>query len=166
MKANRRICLVVSIIAFACSLASWVTYSAQENAKREAYYKEQEELKARGEMTFSGPYCYPDRHPRFLLLLSTFSVSGLLVLLIAKNVIWALPAFLSGLLMFPYWVWTTRWALSMAENPGVVEGLDRVLYRANSFDLATATCLSLLVVYQSVLLFNAMRTAVTPSKLP
>ena len=165
MSTNRVICLVLAIAAVASSIASSATYNREEEAKLQAYYVEQEEIKARGEITFSGPYCVPDRHPQFLILLTTLLITGSFILVIAKNLLWSLPAFLSALLMFPYWLWDTRWAISMAENVAV-EGLDLVLFRANAFDLFTLAFLSLVVVYQSSLVIKAVRSALTPYKLP
>jgi hypothetical protein len=149
MKRSRIILLALALFALGTSIASSVAYNLRVNAEIEAYKIEQAESKANGEMSFSGAYCYPGRHPSFLFFISALIAVGGGLLLLCKNAVWSFLGFLSAFASFPFWYWSTELSLSMAENIESVVGVDRFLYKASVFDLLSLTLLLSIITFQS-----------------
>lgn len=151
MKTTRIILIFLTALALGFSVASSSAYKARDDAERAAYYQEQEETKANGGITFSGPYCYPDRHPGFLFGITVLIGGATFCLFWFKSPLWSMPASLLAFLMYPYWYWWTWRAISMVESVDSIKGLDLYLYKANGFDLVVFSLLSLVIFIQSAL---------------
>ena len=70
---SRKLLLIVGLATFLCSISAFVIYQAKANYERDEYYRKQKENEAQGKPVFAGPYCFPDRHPDFLLKIIFFS---------------------------------------------------------------------------------------------
>ncbi len=122
-------------LAFGLSAFSFVSYQVRSGMELAAYYQEQEERRAKGGMIFSGPYCYPDPHPRRLLLLAF--LTGVTALAIAYGKGNILPASLLLITTYLHGLWYryTQETLAMTELY-VPKNYDSFFLNASILDLA------------------------------
>src|SRR5687767_14178990 len=149
MRCRRIIIFALALFAFGSSVVSSVAYNQRVNAEIAAYEIEQAENKANYGISFSGPYCYPDRHPRFLFFISAIIAIGGVLLIICKNAVWSFLAFIVAFTFFPLWYWTTQRSLGMAESVDWVVGIDKYLYKASVFDQFSLVLLLSIITIQS-----------------
>jgi hypothetical protein len=141
---RKKLIIVLSGMAFVCSILSFATYTSRADAERSAYFHEQEVARAKGEPTFAGPYCSPDWHPQFLLRL--IFLLGLTFLSVAflRQPYWPFGFASLAFSMFVYWYLWTQQAIQVNETIPP-ELLDRIAYRSNAFDVAGFSLLSVIV---------------------
>lgn len=132
---RRKTLLAIMALAFGLSVFSFVSYQVRSGMERAAYYQEQEERRAKGGMTISGPYCYPDPHPRRLLLLAF--LTGVIALAIAYGKGNILPTTLLIITTYMHgrWYRDTQETLAMAELY-VPKNFDSFFLNASIVDLA------------------------------
>lgn len=166
MKRIRVILIILAFLALGLSVGSFVEYKGRDGAERAAYFQGQERARARGEITFSGPYCTPDRHPTRLLSITILIALALGFLIFFENPLWSMLLSIGALLNFPLWFWWTREAIGLAETTPVA-GLELYLYRAGGFDVAVGVLVSTIVCIQFViLLLSLRRSRFLSAKLP
>lgn len=139
---------ILICLAFAFSVAAYFSYTISAERERSAYFQDQEERRAKNDIVFSGPYCYPDKHPDFLLAISFLTASTVASIYFSR--LPYLPAALSlaAFSMFPYWFYETKNAISQAEN-AQMEGLDSLIYHGGPFDVMVFVLLSIVAVWQT-----------------
>ncbi len=163
---QRRIIIFVSFLAFAFSIASIAVDTSRETIKRDAYYQEQQVSLANGGVKISGPYCFPDPHPRILYWISFLTGLTFLFSCLSKRSILSAIAALGAFLVFPYWYFDTQRFLTAWEWSRPI-GIDGILYRANEFDLAVFALVSTLVLWQlTCLTLTAVKTIKRDPSLP
>ncbi len=152
---QRKILILFASLAFGFSLWSLVTYTTRETAKREAYFQEQEKAASEGSVVFSGPYCFPDRHPQFLMLCSLLLLINLISMIGLRRP--ALPFLfaISAFAVFPFWFYATRQAIAMNETVPPL-AWDRILYRATEFDVFVFGLVTIIVTWQGALFLGWM----------
>lgn len=169
-KAVRFLLLAVALAAFIFSIVSYNVYTIKADNARAEYFRQQEEDKAQGKPVFSGPYCYPDRHPGFLISI-VFLVGATFFSLLFAQKCWASFLFtvfftIVSLSRFIYWYFDTQKAMSYTEN-FVVEGVNRFFYNAGDFDLAVLLLVTTLFFWQiSILLRMLVKSLQRNSELP
>ena len=161
----RAILIILAATAFSFSIVSSTVYKARDDAERTADFQNLEDARMRGEITFSGPYCHPDRHPSVLFSITLVIGCTIGLLIFVKNPLWSLPFSVSALLMFALWYSETQEALAMAETISI-GGIDLYLYKANGFDIGVLVLISAIVASQLVPLFRSLRSRVRSNKLP
>lgn len=122
-------------LAFGLSAFSFVSYQVRSGMERAAYYQEQEERSAKGGMIFSGPYCYPDPHPRRLQLLAFLTGVSALAIAYGKGNILPATLLLVTSYMHGLWYRYTQETLAMAELY-VPKNYDSFFLNASILDLA------------------------------
>lgn len=134
-KMKRKTLLAIMALAFGLSVFSFVSHQVRSGMERAAYYQEQEERRAKDGMIFSGPYCYPDPHPKRLLLLAF--LTGVTALAIAYGKGNILPATLLIVITYMHgrWYRDTQETLAMAELY-VPRNYDSFFLNASILDLA------------------------------
>ncbi len=165
-KPERKLLLIFSLALFIFSFASLSAYTIKEEIERNAYFKKQAEDEAKGLGSFSGPYCFPDKHPQFLLL--NLLLAGLIFVTLFSARIQIFSVFFSGYLIsrFAFWFYDTQKMLSNNEffEP---QGLNNFFHKATNFDLLTLSTLSLLCFWQiSILLRILIKTTQKEQNLP
>lgn len=141
----RRILVTLSFLAVGFSIAGYASYRISADIQQAEYYREMEENRRNGLPVFSGPYCYPDRHPTFLLVIVLFASATSFILVVLRNPIWATPTALLSFSVYPYWYLDTQASLAMS-NLFEAKGFDKYFINAGVFDLATAACTLILTV--------------------
>ena len=165
MKANKyiskkehKLLLAIAFAAFIFSIAGSIAYSIKADIKRAQYYKEQEENKAQNKPVFSGPYCFPDKHPQFLfsiILLLGLTFSSLFI---SKRYLLSSLITIVTFSMFVDWFIDTKKLVSDNESP-IVKGLERIFYNAGNIDLIVFLLVSILLFWQfSILLRMLIKT--------
>lgn len=136
---------VLAFLAFAFSIVSYSSYADRADLEREAYYAEQADDESQGKITFSGPYCFPDRHPD--LLLAVIGLSGLSfgASIFLRHPAWIALFAAGAFAVFPYWYFETQRTIAMAESAEVA-GLDSFLYRAGTVDIFVLILLSIVFI--------------------
>ena len=145
-------------VIFALSIGGYLAYLIKDQQERDAYYQQQTENEAQGKVTFAGPYCFPDKHPTFLLI-NILLIGMLGVSLLFPKLIW-LSILLNGFSIsrFVYWYFDTQRLLSTNETHNVKD-LDSIIYKANEFDVLVLFLLSILLFWQiSILLRMLIKT--------
>lgn len=145
MGAVRRILIILSIMAVGFSIAGYASYRFNADLKQAEYYREMEEDREKGLPIFAGPYCYPDRHPTFLLLIVLFASANLFLLVVVRNSVWAIPTALLSFSVYPYWYMDTQASLAIASS-FEAKGLNRYFVNAGFHDLASAVFTSVLTL--------------------
>lgn len=145
---SRKLSIILLSLIFTSSVASINLDSSRESAKQAAFYDEQEISRANGDITFAGPYCFPDRHPEVLKWISVFSCFALLFSIFSANKYGLVLLSAIPLAIFAYWYSDTKVAMELNEST-IVEGFDRFLYRWNSFDIAVLSLLLLSILIQA-----------------
>ncbi len=147
-----RLFLIITVLAFVFSIFGLVVYLDKDQKERDAYYQQQSVNSEKISISFAGPYCFPDNHPRFLLL--TILLVGLLFLTAFFEFYFLSILFLFILISrFIYWYFDTQKLLQSNET-AIVKGVNSFLYKANDFDLATLSILTFLCVWQLSILFR------------
>lgn len=160
---RRKLLTFLSALAFAFSIAGFSFYTHEADAERTAYFQEQESARSRGETTFSGPYCYPDRHPQFLLGISLLTgLTALSLFLFKKPFVPSLLA-LAAFSMYPFWYWDTQRAIAINESSQLA-GLDWIIYRGNEFDVVVFVLISIVAVWQLCLIPQVVMDAIQRSR--
>ncbi len=121
---------ILICLAFVFSAASFFSYTISAERERVAYFQDQEERRARNDIVFSGPYCYPDKHPNFLLSISFLTALTAVSIFFSRRPYLSAALSFAALSMFPYWFYDTKNAISQAENVHV-EGLDFLIIVAD-----------------------------------
>jgi hypothetical protein len=136
MTTYRRKFLTISFLAFVSAFGGCVSYEVRADIKRDAYFREQAQDRANGLPNFTGPYCFPDPHPRILrsIVLLTFSVFALLFF--CRNSLMALPAAILSFSAYPFWYRDTKSNLGMAELYEA-KGIDNYLLNAGTLDVVS-----------------------------
>ena len=162
----RKFLLIVTFFAFAFSVASIFVDTDRETAKRDAYFQEQEEARATGGISFAGPYCFPDRHPQVLVWISILTGIAFLGSWFSKKALIPTLLSLATFSVFGYWCVDTQRGLAANESY-VAEGFDLILYRANGYDVAALTLLSVEIIWQlSILSVSAINALKRKPTLP
>lgn len=112
---KRRTLLAIVALAFGFSAFGFLSYTVSAEMERAAYYREQETRRAEGKITFSGPYCYPDPHPGFLLKMTFLIGVTTLIIAFGKG-----NRFPTALLLLTTWIYggwysETQKTLAMSE---------------------------------------------------
>lgn len=163
---ERRLILMISSLVLFLSIASFLCYNVKAEYERSEYYRLQELDRAQGKPTFAGAYCFPDRHPQFLLQI--VFVSGITVFLVCISIRYLL-SFLSTSILFALFInWFTKTPKEISydyvEN---FRGLNKVFYNANIFDIAVFFLVLILLFWQfSVLLRILIKTPQRNLNLP
>ncbi len=173
MKANRftsnkehKLLLAVALAAFIFSIAGFLSYTIKADNERSEYYRIQEENKANNKISFSGPYCYPDKHPQLLFSILLLVGSTFLSLCVTKRYLLSSLFTVSSFTTFVYWFFDTRKKLSYAEAD-FVKGIDRIFYNAGDFDLTVLLLVSIILFWQiSILLRMLIKTSQKENVLP
>lgn len=166
LQMPRKLLLIVSFFAFAFSVASIFVDTNRETAKRNAYFQEQEEARATDGISFAGPYCFPDRHPQILFWISVLTGIALFGAWFSKKPFTPAMLSLATFSVFGYWYFDTQQGLAANESY-VAEGFDSILYRANGYDVAVLTLLSVVIIWQlAVLSASAIGTLKRTPTLP
>jgi len=114
-KKERRLLLTVALAALLFSFAGSIAYGIRDYNERKTYYRIQEEKLARNEPTFSGAYCFPDKHPQFLFKIIIILGLTFSSLCLIKSY---LPSFLLTVVsfsMYVYWFFDTKRLLASNE---------------------------------------------------
>ena len=127
----------------------------RDQRERAEYFRDQDERMANGELTFSGPYCFPDRHPGFLLKITILTGLTFVSFLYFRNSLWPTLFSLGAFSLFPYWLLYTYYLLSLAESSNVA-GLDSIIYRGSNFDVTVFVLVSIIIVSQILALSLAV----------
>lgn len=156
---SHKILIVLLSLILVSSVASIYLDSSREAEKKTAFFQEQEAAQARGELTFAGPYCFPDRHPEKMILIPLLSFFALVGALVTSNrFILSLLSF-SPIVVFIYWYYDTQRLLQGIESTVELEGFQDLIYRANGFDIAVLFLIIAVVVWQFIgALFTLVRT--------
>lgn len=152
---QRKILILIASLAFGFSLLSWSTYTVRESAKQEAFFRDQEKTRSEGGIIFSGPYCFPDKHPHFLLLNSLFLAINLVSAIIFRRPGLSFAPVVLAFSIFPYWYYWTKNAVAINETVPL-EQLDRIFYHANEFDVIVCALISAAMVLQGFILLNVL----------
>lgn len=165
MKTLRLILIAFSLVASASSLAGLIYFNVNEENKRQAYFQEQDEKRALGEPTFSGPYCYPNPHPQILTKIVLATLLTFCLLLFSRNPAWAFPSAIFSFGMFPYWYLQTQRDLELASLYEPV-WFDRYLLDASVLDICAGIASLGVVILLLISAVNSMRLVFTaPEKL-
>ena len=147
MKFARPLMLSLSFLAAGSSIAGLIYYNVNEAKKREAYFQEQEEKLAAGEVVFSGPYCYPDPHSPLLTKIVLNTAITFVLLFFLKNPAWSFPTALFSVSIYSYWYLQTQRDLSLNSLYQPV-WFDSYLLNASVLDLLSGLAsLSLVIVF-------------------
>lgn len=165
MEKVRRILITISLFAFFSSLGGCLTYNVREEIKRAEYFRQQAENRAKGGIYFSGPYCYPDRHPPVLTKIVLASALVVLLIVAFRNPLWATPAAILSFANYPLWYLRTQRDLELAESFQAV-GLDLYFLNASVLDLFGALFTSFLAFTLLVLNVTALVLFIRRRKLP
>ncbi len=156
----------IAFIAFIFSIAGFIAYNNKDSNEREAYYRIQDEKKAKNEPVFSGPYCFPDRHPQLLRSIVLFVGATFFSLCFAKRYLLSFLFTIASLTSFIYWFVDTRKEL-VYDELGVIKGVNRIFYKAGDFDLTVFFLVSILFFWQiSILLRMLIKTLQRKNELP
>ncbi|MGI9056144.1 MAG: hypothetical protein ACR2F2_10135 [Pyrinomonadaceae bacterium] len=146
-KLEFKVLLILTISAFVFSISGYVAYLEKDQKERDAYFQQQVENREKGLISFSGPYCFPDKHPQFLLL-NVFLIGLLLTILCFTRIYFFSFSLLIILIgRFAYWYFDSQQLFKFNET-AKVNGLDNFFYKANYFDVATFTILIVLCLWQ------------------
>lgn len=165
-KTEHKLLLVVAFAALIFSIVGSAAYAKKDFDERQEYYRIQAEKIARNEPTFSGAYCFPDKHPQFLFKIILILGLTFSSLCLVKSY---LPSFLLTIVsfsMYVYWFFDTKRLLASNEWTNV-QGLERIFYRAGNFDFAVFSLVSILLFWQiSILLRMLIKTLQKERALP
>ena len=163
---EHKLLLAIAFAAFIFSIAGSIAYSIKADIKRAEYYKEQEEDKDQNKIVFSGPYCFPDRHPQLLLTIVLLVGTTFFSLCFAKIYLLSFLLTIASLTKFIYWFIDSRRQL-FDDVSEFVKGVDRVFYNAGSFDVIVFILVSILFFWQiSILLRMLIKTSLRKTDLP
>lgn len=173
MKAKRiisnkehKLLLVAAFAAFIFSIVGYVGYVTKAEYEREAYFRLQAEKEARNEIVFAGPYCYPDKHPGFLVSIVLLLGAAFFSLCFAKWYLLSSYLTVASFSRFVDWFFDTRKLLSVSERQPA-EALDNIFYNAGEVDLTVCLLVSILLFWQiSILLRMLIKTMQRKSVLP
>ncbi len=147
------ITLASTIVLF--SALSLVSYLIKADQARNDYYREQDE--ERGGVTFYGPYCYPDRHPQFLLTVAAINFFMLAGLCFARTALLTVLLPIPSLAAFAYWFMSTQEMLAVNETKPELVTLDRYLYSASALDVGVLSLLLVILLLGCVQLMRRRR---------
>lgn len=165
-KREHKLLLIVALAALIFSIVGSASYVKKDSDERAEYYRIQAEKSANNEMTFSGPYCYPDKHPQFLFSIILLLGLTFCSLCFAKKYLLSSSLTFASVLMFVYWFSNTQKLLSNNESP-TIKGLDRLFYKAGDFDIVVCSLVSILLFWQiSILLRMLVKTTQKDEALP
>jgi len=163
---EHKLLLAVALAAFIFSIAGFLSYTIKADNERSEYYRIQEENKANNKISFSGPYCYPDKHPQLLFSIILLVGSTFFSLYFTKRYLLSSLFTAASFTTFIYWFTDTRKALAYAESD-LVKGIDRIFYNAGDFDLAVLLLVSILLFWQiSILLRMLIKKSQKENVLP
>lgn len=165
-KRERKLILIVAFAAFIFSIVGSIVYSVKADIKRTEYFREQEENRKQGKLSFSGPYCTPDRHPQFLSTIILVVGAMFFSICLTKKYILSFLLTITALSRFLSWLIYSRKQL-FDDVSDFVHGIDRVFYNAGTFDLTVLLILSILFFWQiSILLRMLIKTLQRKTELP
>lgn len=145
--------------------AGYVFYTSEADQKRSEYYREQTEAAARGELTFSGPYCYADRHPIRLRLIVGVAFVGLVLTWWPGTLVWSIPLVVGNMILYFRWYEYTRRLL--VDGASIPAGVGQYLYYANVFDLLAISANILIAAVPPAEFLRLLVRALRPEpKLP
>ncbi len=136
---------VLAFLALAFSIVSYFSYAHRASLELEAYYAEQADGESQNKITFSGPYCFPDRHPDLLLAIIGLSGLSFGAGVFLRHPAWPVLLAAGAFAVFPYWYFETQGTIAMATTAEVA-GLDRFLYRAGTVDMFVLILLSIVFI--------------------
>lgn len=163
---ERRLFLAIASLILFFSIVSLVYYNVKADYERSEYFRLQEESIANGGISFAGPYCFPDPHPKFLLLIVTASGITLLLAYVSRGYF---LNFLSASGLFALFInWFIKTSRIIAYDSEVdFEGLDKLFYKANAFDFVVFLLVLILFFWQfSILLRILIKTSQRKFELP
>ncbi len=148
--------IILTSLAFLFSIGSFTIDNYREKTKQDAYYHEQELSRENGGFIIYGPYCFPDYHPLLLLFITVSLGLGLASLFIFRRPRLSYLLSVATLSGFIYWFVSTQHAISVNETiPS--EFLNRIMYRANDFDVLVFGFVLLISIRQLPILWGAFK---------
>lgn len=162
MKLTRFLSILLILVAFGGSLLSGFVYTQREDAKRAAYYQEQEQ----GGITFSGPYCTPDTHLDLLQYITLLTGLAFAAALFSRYAFASLLFCLGALGVFLHWYIETQEIISNREIADFFRGLDRYFYKATEFDVVVVISLIVATTVQTTFFTRSVVMRRFSGKLP
>jgi hypothetical protein len=163
---EHKLLLSITFAAFIFSFAGSISYSIKADLKRSEYFRQQEENRAQNKLSFSGPYCSPDRHPKLLSSIILLVGATFFSLCVTKRYLLSFLFTIASLTRFTYWFVDTKRQFS-DDISGFVKGIDRFFYNAGAFDLAVLLLISIIFFWQiSILLRMLIKTLQRKPELP
>jgi hypothetical protein len=165
---EKKILILIAFAAFAFSIFSFVSYNIEAEIERTEYFRQQEENRIQNKIVFSGPYCYPDRHPQFLFTIILLVGLTFLSICLAKLYLFSFFFTIASISRFIYQFFETRDDFNY-DQLGIFSGVNRIFYYADKFDpnLAVNFLLLVLLFWQiSILLRMLIKTSQRKNVLP
>ena len=154
-KLQHKLFLTLAVTAFMFSISGYIAYLDRDQKERDAYSRQQTENREKNEISFSGPYCFPDKHPQFLLLNIFLTVLLISTIYFTKTFLLSFPVTIISIGRFIYWYFDTQ-KLFNSNETAIVKGLDSLFYKANYFDILTLTAFTILCVWEFLILFRML----------
>lgn len=165
---EHRILIFIAFAAFAFSIFSYVSYTVEAEIERSEYFRQQEENRIQNKPVFSGPYCYPDRHPQFLFTIILLVGVTFLSFCLAKLYLFSFFFTIASIFRFIYQFFETGNEF-LYDQLGILSGINRIFYYAGEFnpDIAVIFLLSILLFWQiSILLRMLIKIVLRKNVLP
>ena len=165
---EHRILIFIAFAAFAFSIFSFVSYNTEAEIKRSEYFRQQEENRIQNKPVFSGPYCYPDRHPQFLFTIILLVGLTFLSICLAKTYLFSFFFKVVSISRFIYQFFETRNDFDY-DQLRILSGVNQIFHYAGKFDpnLAVNFLLLILLFWQiSILLRMLIKTSQRKNVLP
>ena len=167
-KKEHKLLLAIAFAAFAFSIFSFVSYNVEAEIKRSEYFRQQEENRIQNKPVFSGPYCYPDRHPQFLFSIVLLIGVTFLSFCFAKLYLFSFFFTIASISRFIYQFFETGNEF-LYDQLGILSGINRIFHYAGEFDpnIAVIFLLLILLFWQiSILLRMLIKTSQRKNVLP
>lgn len=151
---EHKLLLAAALTAFVFSIAGYIAYSIKADNERSEYFKRQEENKAQNKPVFAGPYCFPDKHPKFLFSIILLAGSIFLSLCFAKKYLFSFSFTAAAMTRYYFWFIDTQELFDTKLN--APEHINRFFYNAGGFDFAAFLLVSILLFWQISILFRIL----------
>lgn len=163
-KREHKLLISLALAVFVFSYAGYISYTVEADRKQADFYRQQEENRARGLPTFSGPYCYPDRHPLRLLIIVGLTLFTFVAVCVAKTYVFSFLLTIFALSRFVFWFTDTRRDIAYS-NSDFFTGVDRFFYKAGIFDLLTLSLILALAFWQISIHLRILRKRVREKEM-
>lgn len=163
---ERKALLVVGFAMFIFATVGFIIYNITEHLERVEFYRQQDENRAQGKPSFSGPYCFPNKHPQKLLKIAAATGLTFFLLIFSKRFILSTVSTFIVLELFIAWYFSTQNEILYDES-GNLQGIDRIFLEAGNFDLLVFSLSIILLFWQfSILLRVLIKSAQRKNVLP